>query len=79
RGINNKSTHDPYNEMRISCSAEQPTQETGAHMPVRVTDQQFGLLLPYRQRHSPPCHADVRQPVYQGILFLDGPEESTSA
>ncbi|RFS43412.1 hypothetical protein D0Q02_27880 [Micromonospora craniellae] len=27
----------------------------------------------------PPCHADVRQPVYQGILFLDGPEESTSA
>ncbi|WP_436528455.1 hypothetical protein [Actinoplanes sp. HUAS TT8] len=29
--------------------------------------------------HYPPCHADVRQPVYQGILFLDGPEESTSA
>lgn len=27
----------------------------------------------------PPCHADVRQPVYQGILFLDGPEENTSA
>jgi hypothetical protein len=28
---------------------------------------------------APPCHADVRQPVYQGILFLDGPEERTSA
>ena len=27
----------------------------------------------------PPCHADVRQPVDQGILFLDGPEESASA
>jgi IS5 family transposase len=32
-----------------------------------------------RFRRLPPCHADVRQPVYQGILFLDGPEESTSA
>jgi hypothetical protein len=28
---------------------------------------------------NPPCHADVRQLVDQGILFLDGPEESASA
>ncbi|SFF93963.1 hypothetical protein SAMN05421541_1331 [Actinoplanes philippinensis] len=34
---------------------------------------------PPHRNASPPCHADVRQPVYQGILFLDGPEESTSA
>jgi hypothetical protein len=26
----------------------------------------------------PPCHADVRQPVDQGILFLDGHEERSS-
>jgi hypothetical protein len=33
----------------------------------------------YAFAEIPPCHADVRQPVYQGILFLDGLEESTSA
>ncbi|MEV0903093.1 hypothetical protein [Actinoplanes sp. NPDC049802] len=55
---------DPISQVHLTYgSCEVLTWATG--------DQQSGV--------PPPCHADVRQPVYQGILFLDGPEESTSA
>jgi hypothetical protein len=39
----------------------------------------FDVLGRLWLRPIPPCHADVRQPVYQGILFLDGSEERSSA
>ncbi|QOC94327.1 carboxypeptidase regulatory-like domain-containing protein [Micromonospora craniellae] len=58
-----------WDDFEVDAAASVRTQTQG-------TAPNRSFVVEWR---NPPCHADVRQPVYQGILFLDGPEESTSA